>query len=268
MSMSDQPKASVLGICVGNTRSQVGLLEGTELHSRQSFPNDQVEQIAEYAKSLAGQAPREPALVIATVNPPAADKIQARVEATLGGEVYRVGRDLEIPILHSLDDPTTVGQDRLLNALGAFARFGQACVIIDAGTAITVDLIDGEGNFHGGAIAPGLNMMLRAMHQQTAALPEMTYENPDPARGVLGKDTRHAMILGVRGAAVGLAHLLIDQYAEFYGGYPRVVATGGDAAALFEKDELIEHVIPELQLLGVAELCKRSLTEADEEDEA
>jgi type III pantothenate kinase len=268
MSISDSPKASVLAVCVGNTRTQVGLLEGIEVHARQSFPNDQIEQIAEFAKAQAGQAARDPAVVIASVHAHVADKLQARLESALGAEIYRVGRDLEIPILHSLDDPTTVGQDRLLNALGAFARFGQACVIIDAGTAITVDLIDGEGNFHGGAIAPGLNMMLRSLHQQTSALPELTYEAPDPARGVLGKDTRHAMLLGVRAAAVGLAHLLIDQYAEFYGGYPRVVATGGDAPTLFEKDELVEHVLPELQLLGVAELCKRSVTQAEDESEA
>ncbi len=268
MSSNDQSKPWALAVCVGNTRTQVGLLEGVEVHARQSFANDQIDQMAEFAKAQMGQAGREPAVVVASVNPPVADKVQTRLEATLGAEVYRVGRDLEIPILHSLDDPTTVGQDRLLNALGAFARFGQACVIIDAGTAITVDLIDGEGNFHGGAIAPGLNMMLRAMHQQTAALPEITYQAPEAERGVLGKDTRHAMTLGVRAAAVGMAHLLIDQYAEFYGGYPRVVATGGDAPTLFEKDELVEHVVPELQLLGIAELCKRSLADAEDESEA
>lgn len=266
MSIRDQLKASVLGVSIGNTRTLIGLIEGTEVHARQSFPNGQSSEIAEYAQSLKSQASSEPIAVVATVNPGAGDKAQATLEAALGLEVFRVGADLQIPMLHSLDDASTLGQDRLLAALGAFARFGQACVVIDAGTAITVDFVDGEGTFHGGAIGPGLNMMLKAMHQQTAALPELTFEAPDAARGVLGKDTRHAMLLGVRAMAIGMAHFLLDQYAEFYQGYPRVVATGGDAPVLFEKDDLVEHVIPELQLLGIGELCKRLMSDEGRED--
>ncbi|HRJ50033.1 MAG TPA: type III pantothenate kinase, partial [Phycisphaerales bacterium] len=172
--------------------------------------------------------------------------------------IFRLGSDLAILMPMALDDDSTVGQDRLLAAMGAYSRAGQACVVIDAGTAVTVDFVDGEGTFQGGAIAPGLTMMLDSLHRGTAALPKMEFLVPDPARGVIGKDTRHAMTIGVRAAVTGMARVLIDSYAEVFGAYPQVVATGGDAA-IFENDPLVEHIVPDLVLLGIAEACRRTL---------
>jgi hypothetical protein len=74
------------------------------------------------------------------------------------------------------------------------------------------------------------------------------------------------MLVGVRGAARGLAHELIDRYAEFYGAYPQIVATGGDARALFEGDEVIEHIVPDLTLLGIQAACAIQLGGDVEED--
>jgi pantothenate kinase type III len=111
-------------------------------------------------------------------------------------------------------------------------------------------------------------MMLRSMHAGTAALPALTYSPPDAARGAFGKDTTHAMHLGVTAAAVGMVHHLINSYAEAYEAYPQVIATGGDAAALFEHDELVEHVVPDLQLIGILEACKAHDEVPDDEDNA
>jgi type III pantothenate kinase len=170
--------------------------------------------------------------------------------------------ELPIPIDHTLDDVQTVGHDRLLDALGAYSRAQSACVVIDAGTAITVDFVDGEGTFHGGAIAPGVKMMFEALHEKTSALPLVT-PGPDvmpPAQAEappFGKSTRPAIALGVLSAARGLVHLLIDRYAEYYEAYPRVIATGGDAALLFENDPLVEHIVPDLTLMGMLEAYQR-----------
>lgn len=261
--------SSVLAVSVGNTRTLIGMVEfGGEVTPgpRQSVSNADSDGILAAARAaLDEHAGGSPMVVIASVNDEQADRVQTRIGSELGVEVLRVGRDIDPLMEHTLDDASTVGQDRLMAALGAFARFKSACVVIDAGTAVTVDFIDGHGTFHGGAIAPGLTMMLRALHEHTAALPALAFEAPDPARGVLGKDTKHAMLLGARASVVGLAHYLIDTYAEFYQGYPRVVATGGDAAVLFEKDELIEHILPELPLIGIGEMCKR-WAEASEDE--
>ena len=104
------------------------------------------------------------------MNPAVADEVEEGLLPVLE-TVYRVGRDLHVPINIALDDPATVGQDRLINALGAFRRARQACVVIDVGTALTVDFVDGVGTFQGGVIAPGPRMMLAALHERTAALP-------------------------------------------------------------------------------------------------
>lgn len=159
---------------------------GAEIHDPQSIDNADPAAVANAAKQLKARYSGR-AFVIASVNKPASEKLETLL--TGEGDVYVIGRDLEIPMKHTLDDASTVGQDRLLDALGAYAKLNEACIVVDAGTAVTVDFVDGEGTFHGGVIAPGLRMMLRAMHQQTSGLPELAYELPKPDRGVFGKDT-------------------------------------------------------------------------------
>ncbi|MEK6702294.1 MAG: type III pantothenate kinase [Planctomycetota bacterium] len=251
-----------LAVAVGNSRTRVGVVEGGVVGEGHSFPNDDVVGLAAQIHTLLEKSATQ-TVVTASVNNPVAD----RLEATLGdagtAEILRIGRDIEIPILHSLDDATTVGHDRLLCALGAFSKSGQACVVVDCGTAITVDFVDGVGAFQGGVIAPGVNMMLRALHERTAALPQLEFALPDPARGEYGKDTRHAMMLGARNAAVGLVRRTIELFAVAYEAYPQIVATGGDAAALFAEDDLVEHIVPDLQLIGIAQAW-RAAAEADE----
>lgn len=259
MTTNAQP---ILALAVGNTRTRFGILRGEEVSDARSLPNASLESLAAEASSLAAAAGAGSA-VIASVNTPIADQLESRLDLP---EIYRLGRDLPIPLSHSLDDASTLGQDRALNALAAYAKAKQACAVIDAGTAITIDFIDGEGTFHGGIIAPGLALMLASLHQHTHALPKLEPVNPDPARGPFGKDTRHAMLLGVRNAAIGLARHTIETFAEKYEAYPQIIATGGDAQALFASDELVEHIVPDLQLLGIAQACRLALEhEADDE---
>jgi type III pantothenate kinase len=188
-------------------------------------------------------------VLIATVNRPVSGGLEESLAGT--AQVLRIGRDVRIPVENTLEDASGVGQDRLLNALGAFSRSEQACIVVDAGTAVTVDFVDGFGVFHGGAIAPGLVMMRDALHEKTAALPPAPLTPLGSAAPPFGKDTIGAINVGVQSMVVGLVHLLIDRYAEFYEAYPRVIATGGDAALLFENDALVEHIVPDLTLIGM-----------------
>jgi type III pantothenate kinase len=275
---------SLVLVSVGNTRTRVAGVRERALEPSQVLPNADVPALAAAACAHADRASgAEPTAVIASVNDPVAGALEAALRAA-GARPLRFGRDLAVPLPNSLADDSTVGQDRLLGALGAFARSKQACVVIDAGTAVTVDFIDGEGTFHGGAIAPGLRMMLRALHEGTAALPlvelsrdllpaeapregaEAADETGKPAP--FGKDTRRAIALGVVSAVRGMAHELIDRYAEFYEAYPRIVATGGDAPLLFEHDPLIEAIVPDLTLIGMLEAVTRLDELADDEHDA
>jgi type III pantothenate kinase len=267
----------LLAISIGNTRLKWGVFtQGTldrhgAIEARLAPASAMLAQVLLVQSQLVDQ----PATIaIASVNPAVSDPLVRDLRAHRGetlGEVLRLRHELPIRIRHSLVDDTTVGQDRLINALGAFSRLNQACVVVDAGTAVTVDFVDGQGTFHGGAIGPGLNMMLRALHEQTAALPLVRYEPSDaredhPGAGPFGKETKGAMLLGVRAAVVGMVRLLVERYAEFYGGYPAVIATGGDARALFEGDEIVERLVPELPLLGIHACWKAALELEDGDD--
>jgi type III pantothenate kinase len=255
----------LLGICIGNTRTRYALFQGAELQDSAAVENSDAELLVSTLAAFHAAHGR-PTVVLATVNGPVADRLESELNDRARAEIFRVGRDLVVPIAHSLRDGSTVGQDRLLCALGAFSRAKQACIVIDAGTAVTVDFVDGEGVFQGGVIAPGLAMMLKALHQGTAALPAIRYEAPQAADGPFGKETTGAMRLGVRASVVGLVHEMVDRYAEFFGAYPQVVATGGDAHTLFTDDPIVEHLVPDLQLIGLQATCAATL-EDDASDE-
>jgi type III pantothenate kinase len=258
----------MIAIAVGNTRTRAGLFDAAGLEEQAVWETGADPGSIQAALRGLAEGTPDPAVLIGAVHAAEADRLERiALEAGLN-PVARIGRDLPVPIPNALDDDSTVGQDRLLCALAAFNRLNQACIVVDAGTAITVDFVDGVGVFQGGVIAPGLGMMLRSMHVGTAALPDLPYAKPDPARGALGKDTAHAMLLGVTNAARGLVRASIDAFAESYGAYPLVVATGGDAATLFDGDELIDRVIPELQLLGVRDTFAAGLHDPDEGPDA
>lgn len=245
-------QTTLLAIAVGNTRARWASFTGREL----TPGGAEVHGKAIEGLLRAVEQTDPDTIAIASVNDSQADLIEGAL-VSLGPAIARIGRDAVPPLRHTLEDASTLGIDRALNALASFALTESATAVIDAGTAITVDFVDGEGVFHGGAIAPGVSMMLRALHEHTSALPSIDF---DPAaRGPFGKSTRHAMQVGVRGAARGLVRELIEHFAESYEAYPRIVATGGDAAALFEGDEFVERIIPDLQLIGIQRTIEHAL---------
>lgn len=241
----------LLAVTVGNTRTRWGVFEGSELLEAHSLPNSEAGGLASH---LSGEAQGAELAVIASVHPTTAALAEDSLREGLGCEVAWVNRDIGVPLRHALEEPVTVGVDRVLCALAAWDRAHQACIVIDAGTAITVDLIDGKGTFQGGAILPGGGMMLRALKSGTAQLPDLVWPPANMPRQAVGLTTAEAMTVGVLASARGGVRHLIETYSELYGGYPQIIATGGDAALLFENDGIVEHIIPDLQLMGIR-LC-------------
>ncbi len=256
---------ALIAIAVGNTRTRIGSFLRTEVTFSASIDSADTAGIIAMIKDrqAAFEGTADPAVVIGGVDPQTIDAIEAGFPA---GTVSRLGRDIEINIKHTLtgSGEKTVGQDRLLCALGAYYLYKQACVVVDAGTAMTVDFIDGTGVFHGGAIMPGTKMMLDSMHENAAALPQVVFAKIDPASHDPGKQTDDAMVLGVTAGVCGAVRWLTERYAEFFEGYPKVIATGGDMGIL-EDDELIEAFVPDLQLIGIRIACEKAL--ADETDD-
>ncbi len=258
--MRNDDESAVLAVSVGNTRTTYGVYRDGERESFGATANDSFDELArtlvERMKEIEGEGG---VVVVASTNDGVAERLERALHGagTVGSSrVVRIGRDIGAPVKHTLDDSgeRTVGQDRLLNAVAGFEVAKQACVVISAGTAITVDFVDGEGVFHGGAIAPGVRMMLRAMHDQTSALPEVEWgggEVEEDSTAPYGRNTTAAMRLGAVYAAKGVVRSLTERYAEAYGAYPRVIATGGDAQVLFGEDDLVESIVPDLTLRGI-----------------
>ncbi|MCR9217880.1 MAG: type III pantothenate kinase [bacterium] len=256
------PSGSILAISVGNTNTALAAcIDGEPVH-RVTMPNTSLDAIAK-ATAAAAEEHATDIAVLATVNRTVSGNLVHALQATPELQVLQIGVDLGIPLKHTLDDEAIrgTGQDRLLSAVAAFRIARQACVVVDAGTAVTVDFVDGEGTFHGGAIAPGVRMSLRALHDHPDALPDVEFAAPD-AEIPYARNTREAMIHGVFYGTRGLVRQLAERYAIAYDAYPTIIATGGDAQALFEGEELIERNVPDLTLRGIA-LAYTAAVEAD-----
>lgn len=264
---------------VGNSRTRLARATRADGHNAKLEPSHVYENtdpaaVARAARTLAEAfSAAESAALIASVNDPVAEVI-ATALAGSGPRVYRFGTGLPVPIVANLREAAGVGAasgvgvDRLLAAVGAFSRSRQACVVVDAGTAITVDYVDAWGVFQGGCIAPGLKMMLRSLHEHTSRLPLVPPPGAADVAELLGKNTTEAVQRGCVAALRGMVRLLIDHYAEMNKGYPRVVATGGDAPLLFEGDDLVEHIVPDLVLVGMVESFARLCAGEDGETAA
>lgn len=243
-------KLNMLGVSVGNSRTRIGAFIEGELQECATYRNERESVLAEaLTQAYTPLAEREDAVVLLTsVNDPAAKKIEQQITSSLGMQVSRVERDLTIPIGRQVDDDSQVGEDRLLNAAAAFDVLKQACVVVDAGTAITVDFVDGAGTFHGGAIAAGAQLQLDALNDRTHQLPEIEIGRPHEP---IGHNTVEAMKSGVYYGLRGMVRELVERYAEQIGAFPMVVATGGDGNLLFRDYELIDRVIPNLTMMGL-----------------
>ena len=250
---------NLIAVNIGNSRAQVGRFIDGELNSSEHVENNRlpsaVQLVVQWWEEIAHLP--HPAILLASANDPVANRLAAMLADQLSVEMFRVGEDVPVPIGRQLDPETITGVDRLLNAAAAYDRIQQACVVIDAGTAVTVDFVDGDGTFHGGAIAPGAAIQLQALHEKTASLPDLRFTAPDDE--AFGRSTAQAMLKGVYHGIRGMVQRLIERYAEAYGAYPQVIATGGDAKVLFETEDLVDQIVPDLTLLGIAAAARHAL---------
>jgi len=173
-------------------------------------------------------------MVVASVNPPALARLEAAAEAAGLAPPQVAGRDFPIPVATAVEEPERVGTDRLLAALAAYRRTGGACIVVDAGTAVTVDAVDERGVFLGGAILPGLGLMARALAEGTAQVPMVEPPGPgEPLGPAIGRNTRAAVRAGlVRGWPAAVGAVVEAVRTELGAGPVPVVVTGGDALRL------------------------------------
>jgi type III pantothenate kinase len=154
-----------------------------------------------------------------------------------------------------VDRPEEVGADRLVNTVAAHARHKTPLIVVDFGTATTFDVVDGDGNYCGGVIAPGINLSLTALHLAAAKLPSVRIRRTDY---VIGKDTVACMQSGLFWGYVSLVEGLVARIKQEFGQPMGVIATGGLAPLFDGAIAAIERVDPNLTLLGLRLVYERN----------
>jgi type III pantothenate kinase len=156
-----------------------------------------------------------------------------------------------------VEEPRSLGADRAVNALAAHASYPGDLIVVDFGTATTFDVVDFDGAYKGGIIAPGINLSLYALVDRTAKLPRIAIESPRDAR-VIGRNTEDQMLIGVFWGYVAMMEGLIARLRAEIGRPARVIATGG-LALLFDKHtKIFDAVDPDLTLRGLAILAGKA----------
>jgi type III pantothenate kinase len=209
---------------VGNSRIKWGLCGPQAVRETCSLPLDEP---AAWMQQLELWPDAHDSWVVTGVHPGQRDQFIAWLRQR-GQHVRLLDDPKDLPLRVLVARPDHVGVDRLLDAVAANSRrtAGVPAVVIDAGSAVTVDLIDGRGAFAGGAILPGMRLMAQALHDYTALLPLLP--PPDKQPVVPGTDTPAAMELGIFWAAAGGIAALLREYRSLYRSTIEVFLTGGD----------------------------------------
>ncbi|MDM7982826.1 MAG: type III pantothenate kinase [Maricaulis sp.] len=192
--------------------------------------------------------------VISTVVPQALFNLRNLSRRYFDCEPMIVGESgINLDIEVRLERPQDAGADRLVNALGARAKYSGAMIIIDSGTATTFDVISDDGAFEGGIIAPGINLSMQALHAAAAKLPRVAIAKP---QRVMGRDTVSAMQSGVFWGYIDLIDGLVERLKSEYAQPMTVIATGGVVSLFDGASRTIEHYDPDLTIRGLLEVWK------------
>jgi type III pantothenate kinase len=241
---------NLLALGVGNSRLAMGSFLSGELTrvDREPLADPAHWQAALESEIKRGSSADRP-IVAASVNRALNSQIEEIVKSATGQTVQWVGRQIDLPISVLTETPAETGVDRVLNVAAAFEQLEKACIVVDAGTALTVDCCNDNGDFLGGAILPGMSMMLDALARNTAGVGRVTFQ---PPTGPVGNSTAAAVSHGVFYAIRGLVRDVAENLATSVGRWPEIIATGGDAETLFKDWELIHAISPDLGLYGIA----------------
>lgn len=233
---------------VGNTRMKWGESSLGPILGTASLPHDQPAAWDEQLRLWEASSPLSWA--VSSVQPEKAKRFLAWLKKRKD-RVLLLNTAQQLPLRIALEQPDHVGIDRLLNAVAAkFRRKEKAAIIVDAGTAVTVDLVDEKGTFQGGAIFPGLRLMAAALHEHTALLPLVRSDKECPA--VLGKSTVAAIAAGIHYATAGGINALVRKLSAERPTKPAIYLTGGDAR-LLEHSIVGRHILwPEMTLQGIS----------------
>ncbi len=253
--------AMLLVVDVGNTNTVLGVfasgdtphrsvpLANWRIETRKGRTGDEYAATLRELFALAGLSwPGITDGIIATVVPPVLFSVEELFRRHLGCTPLVVGPGLKtgMPVLY--ENPREVGADRIVNAVAAYERYHQGCIIVDFGTATTFDLVTPKGEYAGGAISPGITTSADALYEAAAKLPRVEIARPAM---VIGRNTVASMQAGLYFGYVGLVDEIVSRMIKEANFPCRVIATGGLAPLIAKDSRTIEEADELLTLTGM-----------------
>lgn len=245
----------LLCIDIGNTNIVLGLYDGESLAHHWRIATGRERMADEYGPLLLVQLQhvgRQPADVhdaaLASVVPPLTGVFVELCRRYIGVDPLVVDAGVRTGVRLRVDNPREVGADRVLDAAAAFRKYGGPACVVDFGTATTFDAISAEGDYMGGAIAPGIGVAAWALAERTAKLPRVEIAPPPQ---VIGRNTVHSMQSGLFFGYIGLVEGMVARFRRELGDDMRVIATGGLAELIAQETDIFQVVDPWLTLEGL-----------------
>lgn len=264
------PPRRLLAIDIGNTSIAIGVYEGEQLVATFRVASDQENLPDEYAMLLTGLlaqrgiAPQDiEAAILSSTVPPLTRTFGEVCRESFAVEALVVGPGVRTGIRVRYDNPREVGPDRVLHAVAALHRYPPPLVIVDLGTALVFDAISREGDYLGGAIAPGVGLASEALFARAAMLSRVSLERPP---SVIGRNTVHSVQAGLFFGYAELVRGMVRRVSEELGEGVTVIATGGYASIVVEEAGCFDAVEENLNLEGLRLVYEANRPEADAED--
>ncbi len=246
----------LLAIDIGNTNITLGLYREEEMLRAWRLATDHERMPDEYGLQLLGlldhagfQGEDLSAAALASVVPPLTGRFIEACENYIDLKPFVVDAGVKTGLKIRYEDPKqSLGADRVVDAVAVLRLYGGPACVVDFGTATTFDAITSDGEYLGGAIAPGIGIAADALYRRAAKLPRVDIGRPPAA---IGRNTVHAMQSGLLFGYVGLVEGMVARFREELGPDMKVIGTGGLAGLIAEETDVIEILAPWLTLDGL-----------------
>lgn len=239
----------LLAIDIGNTMIKFGVFDRENLTRKFAIPTIRHQTAAEIDSLVNSNLPqRISGVIVSCVVPELENSIEKFIENRFGISPIFVRHDFKFGLKIKYNPPEAVGIDRVVAAFAAAEKYGKPCIVCDFGTATTIDAVSSAGEFLGGVIVAGMNLLAEALFRETSKLPKIEIKR---AERIIGTSTIDAIESGIYFGYMGLTDGIIERMLDELGEQPKIIATGGFAPIIADGSQFVEIYDENLVLDGL-----------------